>query len=497
MKKQSLQNFSQKSPNIVVIGSGIAGLLSALSASEKGEIPERGKVLLVTKKKLSSGATPYAQGGIAAVVSGTDNFAKHIEDTMKAGAYHNTKKVVEYVVRKGPKAIQKLMALGVQFDCTLGLEGGHSENRIIHVKDITGKAIEEALIKKVRSRKNITIWENTYLLDLIVEKKICKGVKLLRGKKIIKIEAQAVILCTGGVGQVFSHTTNPAESTGDGIAIALRAGARVRDMEFIQFHPTAFIKKENNRHFLLSEGIRGEGAILINHKGKRFTNELAPRDIVSRAIYQEQRNGKVFLTFENTESSEGKNPAELKKRFPEIFRYLQKNGYILGENPVPIIPVAHYLCGGIEVDLHSQTSIKNLFAIGECACTGLHGANRLASNSLLEAAVFASEIGRVLGGGENLQKILSHNFKISTITNKNILKTHILKNKKIIQKIQKIMWEKSGIMRTQKGLQKALSQLKKIHNHESQEVRNLATVAIAICQHALRRKKSLGCHTIL
>ena len=269
MKKQSLQNFSQKSPDIVVIGSGIAGLLSALSASEKGN------VLLVTKKKLSSGATPYAQGGIAAVISGTDNFKKHVKDTMRAGAYYNSKKVVEYVVRKGPQSIQKLATLGVRFDqeknnakknFALGLEGGHSENRIVHVRDVTGKAIEEALIKKVRNHKKVTIWEDTLALDLIVEKKICKGIKLLRNKKIIKVPAQVVILCTGGAGQIFAHTTNPTESTGDGIAIALRAGARVRDMEFIQFHPTAFFKKEKNQHFLLSEAIRGEGAILINHQ---------------------------------------------------------------------------------------------------------------------------------------------------------------------------------------------------------------------------------------
>lgn len=486
MKKRSLQNFSQKSPDIVVIGSGIAGLLSALSASEKGS------VLLVTKKKLSSGSTPYAQGGIAAVLSGTDHFEKHIEDTMKAGAFHNSREVVKYVVQKGPQAIQKLIEFGVKFDqeknknLALGLEGGHSENRIIHAKDATGRIIEKALIAKVRSHKNITIWENTLALDLIIEKKTCKGIRLLRNKKIIKVPTQVVVLCTGGTGQVFAHTTNPTESTGDGIAIALRAGAGVRDMEFIQFHPTAFFKKENNRHFLLSEAIRGEGGILINHEGKRFTKELAARDILSRAIYEEQKHGKVFLTFENTKSTKRKKLLELKKRFPEIFTHLKKNGYILGKNPIPITPVAHYLCGGIEVNLRSETSIKNLFAIGECARTGLHGANRLASNSLLEAAVFASEIGG------NLPKIQQTNFKIKEISEKNISNTH----QKIIKKIQEIMWQEVGIIRTKNGLQKAFSQLNKFKNHKSREVKNLATVAIAICKQALQRKKSLGCHTM-
>lgn len=495
----------------IVIGSGIAGLLSALSASKKGN------VLLVTKTKLSSGSTPLAQGGIAAVLSSTDNFKKHISDTLKAGAHHNKKNVVEYIVKKAPEAIRKLTEFGINFEkkngkFDLSLEGGHSKNRIVHVKDMTGAAIEETLIKNIRADRKITILENTFALDLIVEKKECKGVFIYKKrkksqkistKKINKILTNSIILATGGTGQIFSHTTNPVESTGDGIAIAARAGAKIQDMEFIQFHPTALAYIKNGRHFLLSEALRGEGAVLLNKYKKRFVRELLPRDIVTRKIYEERKKGPAYLTFQ------GKKESDIKKRFPGIYEHLKKNyGLNLAKDLIPVTPVAHYLCGGIAVDLKSRTSIKNLFAVGECAYTGLHGANRLASNSLLEAAVFAMEIEKHLPKIKKMDK--KSQKKMTQIMNQKIKKiiekieTLKMKNglpdKKLSKKIQQIMWEKVGIIRTKKGLNGAFQELQKIRKNTekniSPETKNLLETSLLICKQTIKRKKSLGCHWI-
>lgn len=475
----------------------------------------------MTKTKLSSGSTPLAQGGIATVLSETDNFKKHINDTLMAGAYHNKKNVVEYIIKKAPEAIKKLMELGINFEkkngkFDLGLEGGHSKNRIVHIKDMTGSAIEEALIKKIRANKKITVLENAFALDLIVKKKECKGVivyrkrkkstknklrKNLTNKNTTAILTKAVILATGGAGQIFSHTTNPSESKGDGIALAARVGAKIQDMEFIQFHPTALAYKKNSRHFLLSEALRGEGAVLLNKYKKRFVNELLPRDMVTQKIYEEQKKGAVYLVFQ------GKNESEIKNRFPGINEYLKKNYHLnLAKDLIPVTPVAHYLCGGIVVNLKSQTSIKNLFAVGECAYTGLHGANRLASNSLLEAAVFGMEIGKNLPKIKKMDKKLQKNMtQINSQNMKKIIKkieTLKIKNglsdKKLSKKIQDIMWEKVGIIRTKKSLETALHELQNIkkitHKNIPPETENLLETSLLICKQAIKRKKSLGCH---
>ncbi len=483
----------------VIVGSGIAGLLSALSASknESKKKPGEKKILLVTKTKLFSGSTPLAQGGIAAVLQknagkNKDSITKHIEDTLRAGAYHNNKKAVEYILKHAEKSIEHLEKLGIHFDreegkIAAGLEGGHSENRIIHIKDSTGKTIEEQLIARVREHKNITIWENTFALDLITDKKKCVGMKVMKKNKIEIIRSESVVLATGGIGQIFQHTTNPKESTGDGIALAVRAGAKTKDMEFIQFHPTAFGKKAGGRHFLFSEALRGEGAVLLNKDKKRFINELLPRDIVARAIHQEQKKGPVFLSFQESK----KTAATIEKRFPGVSDYCKKNGYCLTTDHIPITPVQHYLCGGIAVNLRCETSIKNLFAVGECAHTGLHGANRLASNSLLEAAVLGAEIGK------NLPKNTHQKLSIKTISHPpSTTPPSKLKNKVIEQKVQKIMWQYLGIVRTKNGMQKAQSELTALTKTAEKfpETRNILVVARKVADEAFKRKKSLGCH---
>lgn len=427
--------------DFLVIGSGIAGLNFALNASKIG------KVIVITKKTLQKSNTWYAQGGIAAVLSEIDNFEKHIKDTMKAGHYKNNRKAVEFLVKNAPKAIEKLLELGVKFDLKkniskqisknisnlnnleLGREGGHSENRIVHVGDLTGQAIEKILVKKLKEKakkkENIEFYENCFAIDLILEKNLkCLGVEAIlknlnsskdqQKEQNIIFLAEKTILCTGGSGQVFQTTTNPTIATGDGLAMAIRAGAKIQDLEHYQFHPTALDIKKENPLFLISEAVRGEGAILVNQKGERFMKnqhpqkDLAPRDIVTQAIIDQQSQGnKVFLKFKENQFTK----KELQKRFPQIFKKLQEYKIDLSKDLIPVTPAAHYQCGGIKTNLKGETSIKNLYAFGEVACTGVHGANRLASNSLLEALVFSNEILKTFNKFKNSQNFSS---KIST-----------------------------------------------------------------------------------
>lgn len=464
--------------DFIVIGSGISGLNFSLSASKKG------KVLIVTKKKIIEAATNYAQGGIAAVLDKLDNFQKHINDTLKAGSYHNNKRAVEYMVKNGPKEIQKLQNIGVHFAESLAKEGGHSHRRIAFVGDRTGHSIEKSLIKAVQSNPNIEIRENTFAIDLLVKSEACYGISILQKGRIENIFASAVILATGGLGQIYKHTTNPKISTGDGIAMAHRAGAKMQDLEFIQFHPTALNAPRKNK-FLLSEALRGEGAKLLNHKGKRFIDELKPRDIVARAIYGESKKGPVYLDISHKPSKEVRN------RFPHIYKELKKRGFDLTRQKIPISPAAHYACGGVKVNLKGQTSIRNLYAFGEVACTGVHGANRLASNSLLEAVVFS--------------EVISANIKKSQIRMPKFAQTQKFaqtsKHQYIRQKVKKIMWEKVGIVRSPSQLKSALNQLESIkftpsRETSSLETKNMLQTAILVTKAAIKRKKSLGCHFI-
>jgi len=478
--------------DFVIIGSGIAGLSAALQASKKG------RVLIVTKKNLADSNTWLAQGGIAAVFSQSDSFKKHIDDTLKAGCRHNNKKAVEAIIKAAPGAIRRLQLLGANFtksrtgSLELNLEGGHSSRRIVHSGDFTGKSVEKALIKEVKKNRNICIWENTFAKDLVIKNGTCYGTLLIKDRKLKTVFARRTILATGGLGQIYAHTPNPTIATGDGIAMAYRGGCHLHDLEFIQFHPTAFDEKENPQ-FLISESIRGEGAILLNARNERFMKryhplaELAPRDIVSRAIFEEEKKGQVFLDLRH------KGEKFLKKKFPTIFRYLLEHGYNMAKDIIPVTPAAHYSCGGITASIDGKTNIKNLYAIGEVACTGLHGANRLASNSLLEAAVMGNLVAK-----SSLPSIKKFPSIRQTDKHDKLSIPHIRKMK---EKLRQLMWERAGIIRTNKLLSKLEKwliingkQIPESTDPDTCELHNMFQTALLIVKAARRRKKSLGCH---
>ena len=485
--------------NFLIIGSGISGLNFALHAAKKGE------VILVTKKKIIDSNTNYAQGGIAAVLDKTDKAKEHIKDTLEAGEYHNNKKAVRFMVENSKAAIYRLIDLGVHFEREKGKllltkEGGHNKRRIAYVGDYTGQEIEKILTERVKEHLNIKILENSFALQLITKGKTCYGSQIIRKNKIENIFADQTILATGGLGQVYENTTNPKIATGDGIAMGLKAGCKIKDMEFIQFHPSAFAKKLAPR-FLVSETVRGEGAKLVNSKGKKFMKgkhklkDLAPRSIVAREIFSQLKDGPVYLDITH------KDRKYLKNRFPQIYTKLKKHKIDMAKDLIPITPAAHYLCGGITTNLHGQTNIKNLFAFGETTCTGVQGANRLASNSLLEALVFSNQIIKKLKPQKKL--------KVVTIDRPKLLKKDCEQTKqakKIKKEIQKIMWQYAGIIRNRKKIKKqAIPQVKKILEKLNQikgtnqiiaETLNMATVSLEILTAAKKRRKSLGCHTV-
>ncbi len=385
--------------DVLVVGSGAAGLYAALC------LPPNLKVGLITKEDLKTGASDWAQGGIAAATSPADSPVFHLEDTLKAGAGLCDRYAVQFLVEKAPQAIADLLRLGVSFDrsgddLARTLEAAHSQARVLHAADRTGRAIVSTLMEKVVERPNITIIPQAIALKLWLdpEGQRCQGICLLHQDHLCWLRAQAVILATGGGGQVYAQTTNPAVSTGDGVALAWRAGAVIRDPEFFQFHPTALTVPGAPR-FLISEAVRGEGAHLIDAQGRRFAfdyhpaGELAPRDVVSRAIFShlqktsdDPAHAKVYLDLRPIE------PERLRYRFPNIIRICQKWGINVLEDVIPVAPAAHYWMGGVATDLNAGTSLPGLYAIGEAASTGVHGANRLASNSLLECIVFAAKL---------------------------------------------------------------------------------------------------------
>ncbi|MBI2463883.1 L-aspartate oxidase [Candidatus Peregrinibacteria bacterium] len=517
--------------NYLIIGSGIAGLNFALNAAEKG------KVLIVTKKETAETSTNYAQGGVAAVLAQTDNAKKHMQDTLIAGSFHNNKKVTEFMIHHSKEAIYKLIEKGVPFatssngELLLTREGGHTERRIAFVGDYTGKEIEKTLVNKTKKHPNITIWEHATAMKLLTstqkkgKKKICHGAHILKKysktaqsthKKNIRtyaiktVYAENTILATGGLGRIYKYTTNPEISTGDGIKLGFEAGCHFQDMEFIQFHPTA-LNIEGAPKFLISEAVRGEGAFLKNARKERFMHryhemaELAPRDIVARAIFEEEKKGPVYLDITH------KDAKQTKIRFPQIYQKLLKYGVDLTKNLIPISPAAHYSCGGIKVNLRGETNVKNLYAFGEVACTGVHGANRLASNSLLEALVFSEQILKISRkiSKQSMEKMPHYNKP--QCRELNFPQKKHLENAK--KNIQNLMWEKVGIIRTSQGLKDALKMLKKIQkNHEKNilsiknslnithplihEVESILCAATLVTKSALKRKKSLGSHMI-
>ncbi len=482
----------------IIVGSGIAGLTTALS------LPDTSSVALVTKTNLSEGSTLLAQGGIAAVIQKNDSVRLHTHDTLRAGDFHNKKKAVSLLSKKSFEAVGWLSDMGAPFEKNENgeflttLEAAHSRRRILHVSDFTGKAIETALINRIRRKKNITVMEHTFCTDLLAVHNTCYGIHYLHQKRPGVLYASAVILATGGVGQIFQWTTNPTVSTGDGIAMAKRAGAILKDMEFVQFHPTAF-RQNISPLFLLSEALRGEGAYIVNEKKERFLfhyakkGELAPRDEVARAIFYEQKISDVYLDMRHIDQK------TIKRRFPNIFHMLKKHGFDLSKNLVPITPAAHYICGGIATDLKGKTSVKNLYAVGEVACTGVHGANRLASNSLLEGVVFARELVKGIKNKKHTNRFPSISIHFNTFPLHITLLTHIS------EILKQTMWDHVGIVRTQKGLKTAkniiLALKEKIPNRETHfrmlELQNMLEISLAIIESAIKRKKSLGTHYVI
>ncbi|KKQ33272.1 MAG: L-aspartate oxidase [Candidatus Levybacteria bacterium GW2011_GWA2_37_36] len=483
----------------IIVGSGAAGLTTALT------LRNAGNVAIFTKKNPSDSSTNLAQGGMAAMIGGGDRADWHIEDTMKSGDFHNKKKAVSLLVKNSREALNWLKKQGVLFDKKPSLEAGHRLPRIFHTTDFTGADIEKTLLKKISGNKNIKTFKNSLAIDLIVKENNCEGVFVLtEDNKIVPFFAKAIILATGGSGQVYQWTTNPEVATGDGVAIASRSRVKISDLEFVQFHPTAF-KGSTSPLFLLSERLRGEGAKLVDKKGNRFVDELLPRDELTRAIFEKQKSSEVYLTMSHLDKK------EIIKKLPNIYKRLKTYGYDLTKDRVPITPAAHYQCGGVVTDLNGKTSIKNLFAVGEVARTGVHGANRLASNSLLEGVVFGKRVGEFLKkiqkskeqkpacrqAGQKFQ-FKSQKFKLD--------QTNINTIKKFKIDIQKTMWEKVGIVRCKSEMLEALKQFegckKQIGDIKEKtgislqliEVLNLVEIALQITQAALNRPKSLGAH---
>jgi len=488
--------------DFLVIGSGIAGLNFALKTVEFGT------VTIVTKKKIMESNTNLAQGGIAAAISEDDTFRMHVEDTLRAGCGLSNRDAVEILVENGPKEIQSLISYGAKFDTEndelhLSREAGHSKYRIVHSGDTTGREIERVLTKRVREKRDIEVLQNCFAMDIIVKDSRCYGASVLdiKNKEIVDISSRGTILSTGGVGYVYQNTTNPEIATGDGIAMAFRGGARVEDMEFVQFHPTT-LNKFGATHFLISETFRGEGAILVNEKGERFMakydamGELAPRDIVSRATFNELKKGSVYLDIRH------KGKSFILKRFPMINKMCLKYGIDITKDLVPVSPAAHYICGGIKTNEYGETSIQNLLAFGECACTGVHGANRLASNSLLESVVFSSL------GAVKAKDLLKNELKMSKLPKEvtfNNMNGQTLENLK--DDLRKAMWDNVGIIRNEENLKLMLTKLtqfeKRIHelnengekaNAQFLELKNMLTVSKLITQAASMRKESRGTH---
>ena len=471
-------NSRKLKTNFLVVGSGIAGLTAALF------LAERGKVVVATKKNLLESSSRFAQAGVAAVRNFEwDSFDEHFADTITAGAGAGKKSAVRFLVENAPKMVDWLEhEIGVKFRAEPTREAAHSHSRVWNTNDSTGETIEKALARKVRAHPRIRILEKTELLDLILRGGICRGGWVRVGGKVREIFAGKVILATGGFGQLFAKSTNPEVSVGDGIAAAARAGAKLRELEFIQFHPTALVGGKT-RLTLLSESLRGEGAVLRNFRGERFlpkyhpAAELAPRDVVARAIFAEMKNGGVFLDFTRADAK------FLANRFPLIWGEVRKAGFDLSRDFVPIFPVAHYSCGGVEVNLRGETTVANLLAVGEVARTGLHGANRLASNSLAEALVF----GKFLGESAAVEPA-----RILRIDPPKFI-FDPAEDREIRKKVREIMWEKVGIVRTKSGLAAAVDELGKLRP-KSFVARNAVLVAKLIAESAKKRRKSLGTH---
>ncbi|MFK4852862.1 L-aspartate oxidase [Microbacterium sp. ZW T6_19] len=485
--------------NVVIVGSGIAGLTAALHAHEAGH-----RVRIVTKGALGDGSTGFAQGGVAGVYGPRDSAQRHAIDTVNAGAGLSDAAAVDVLVHEGSTRIAELIARGVAFDRSpdgelmLGREAAHSHARIVHAGgDATGAAISQALVAAVR-RTTIEVVEHAFLVDLLVRGGAVHGIRMLIDGQVSDAEADAVILATGGAGHLYSHTTNPVGTTGDGIAAALRAGAAVADMEFVQFHPTILASEPA---FLVSEAVRGEGATLIDDEGRRFAfdshpdGELAPRDVVSRAIARQAARQGSPVRLDATMLGGDR----LASRFPTIDRVTRERGYDWSREPIPVTPAAHYLMGGIATDLDGRTSLARLFAVGETARTGVHGANRLASNSLLEGAVFGARVAAALDSPSLRYEFASpQSVSSDTDPHRNEDASRFTR-----AALQQLMWEQVGLLRTDDGLGHALGIVRAWRAAASEPVTvaehedaNLLLLAETTASAALTRTVSVGAHHI-
>lgn len=510
--------------DVLIIGSGVSGLSFAL------KVARFSRVTLITKKKKADSATNLAQGGVAAVLSVEDSVEAHVTDTLASGDGLCNEEIVRIVTTEGPARVRELVEFGVRFqkgehgeEFDLGMEGGHSTRRVAHASDLTGKEIERALLAQIAQHPNIEVLENHLAIDLLIESKAlgrerqegdrCLGAYVLNritGEVETRL-AGVTVLCTGGCGKVYLYTTNPDIATGDGVAMAYRAGARVANLEFIQFHPTCFFNREA-KNFLISEAVRGEGGVLINQQGEAFMTkydprgDLATRDAVARGIDAEMKASGADCVFLDITHK----PARfLMERFPNIYQTCKQYGVDLTIKPIPVVPAAHYMCGGVLVDEWGRTSLGNLLAFGETACTGLHGANRLASNSLLEAVVFAHRgalwLQDHIAEVRNLPSLRVDDWRTggAAVLDESVLVKHNW------DQVRQLMWNYVGIVRRTKRLELMQNRLtwmlQEIKDHfydylltpDLVELRNLAVVAELIVQSASRRKESRGLHYIL
>ncbi len=505
----------------LVIGSGIAALSFALKASKSG------KVVIVTKAKMDECNTNYAQGGICSVTEAPDTFEKHIQDTQVCGAGKCNDKAVELVIRRAPELIEDLITWGTRFDkredgCfELHREGGHSEHRILHYKDLTGAEIERALIEAVRRDPNIDIYEEHYAIDLLTQHHLgeivtrhtrglaCFGAYVLNLETngIETILAKFTVVAAGGVGNIYNTTTNPEVATGDGIAMCHRAKAHTENMEFIQFHPTSLYNPNEKPSFLITEAMRGYGAILKLQNGKEFMDKyhsmksLAPRDVVSRSIDHEmKRRGEEFVYLDVTH----KDPEQTRLHFPNIYKKCLSLGIDITKDMIPVTPAAHYCCGGVKVNTNGESSIKRLYVLGESACTGLHGANRLASNSLIEAAVYADQAARhtasLIERTSIQEGIPDWDFEGTSSAEEMVL---VMQSRR---ELQQIMSSYVGIVRSNLRLERAMKRLtviwqeteglynKTTPNRELCELRNMIAVAYLTIKQCGERRESVGLH---
>ena len=492
---------------ILIIGGGAAGLTAAI------ELSQDHKVSVISKEKIVDSSTWYAQGGIAAVMGEKDSIEEHISDTLEVGDGICNKNAVSHCVKNSKAAIDWLIEMGVNFTKTkdgeklhLTQEGGHSKRRVAHSKDTTGKEVSNSLIQKARKIKNISIHENHLAVDLIVQNEICLGAYIFDKKKeeVVTFKSDATILASGGASKVYLYTSNPDGTSGDGMALAWRAGCELSNMEFNQFHPTCLYHPEA-KSFLISEALRGEGAFLLNHENERFMkkyhekNELAPRDVVARSIDEEmKKTGKDFVYLDISH----KPKRMVLKSFPAIYEKCLTFGFDITKDKIPIVPAAHYTCGGIKTGLSGETNINKLYAIGETACTGLHGANRMASNSLLECIVFAKSAASHIKKNFCFNDKKLKNWDSSKVikSGENVLISHNW------DETRRLMWDYVGVVRSSDRLLKAKEKIKVIEqevesfyknfelNSDFIELRNLVLVARIIIESSILRKESRGLH---